>query len=91
MADVDEASFKGSLLLMSAVERQLEILGEALNRLRQSDPQTAEQIPDVHRIIAMRNITAHEYGVVDYAIVWSVVTTRLSPLAVALHELLQGT
>ena len=88
VAEVSEQNFHSNLLVRSAVERQLEILGEALNRLRKSDPVTAELVPDLHRIIAMRNILAHEYGVVDYAIVWAVVTKRLGPLAQVIDTLL---
>lgn len=69
-------TFQNNLLVQSAVERQLEILGEAPNRLRRTDPETAAEVPDLDRIIGMRNIIAHEYGVVDHAIVWSVVDTR---------------
>lgn len=74
--------------MQSAVERQLEILGEALNRLRRTDAQTASEVPDLDRIIGMRNIIAHEYGIVDHAIVWAVVDVRLSPLAARLAMLL---
>lgn len=80
--------FDSNLLVQSAVERQLEILGEALNRIRRTDPETAAAIPDLDRIIGMRNIIAHEYGVVDHAIVWSVVETRVPGLSDRLAALL---
>lgn len=86
---IDVAEFQASLLIQSTVERQLEILGEALNRVRRMDPETADGIPDLDRIVGMRNIIAHEYGVVDHAIVWSVVDTRLATLAERLAELLE--
>lgn len=89
IADADEESFYQSLLLQSAVERQLEILGESLNRLRRNDPYTAEVIPNLHRIIGMRNIIAHEYGAVDHAIIWAVATRRLEPLISVIESLLQ--
>ncbi|MDO5698965.1 MAG: DUF86 domain-containing protein [Dermatophilus congolensis] len=85
---IDADEFHASLLVQSAVERQLEILGEALNRLRRTDPATADEVPDLDRIVGMRNIIALEYGVLDHAIVWSVVDTRLSPLADRLAVLL---
>ena len=75
--------------MQSAVERQLEILGEALNRLRRTDARTAAEVPNLDQIIGMRNIIAHEYGVVDHAIVWAVVDARLSPLADQLAVLLE--
>lgn len=86
---IDAEGFHASLLVQSAVERQLEILGEALNRLRRTDPETAAQVADLDRIIGMRNVIAHEYGVVDYAIVWSVVNSRLYPLSDQLLALLE--
>ncbi|MDO5627240.1 MAG: DUF86 domain-containing protein [Mobilicoccus sp.] len=86
---VDAPDFSNNLLVQSAVERQLEILGEALNRLRRTDPETAAKVPDLDRVIAMRNIIAHGYGVVDHAIVYSVVDSRLPPLADFLAALLE--
>lgn len=86
---IDVYEFQDNLLVQSAVERQLEILGEALNRLRRTDVQTAAEVPDLDRIVGMRNIIAHEYGVVDHAIVWAVVDTRLAPLADRLAMLLE--
>lgn len=69
-----------NLLLRSAVERQLEIIGEALNRLSKEDPATAGRIQDLARIVAFRNILVHGYAMVDDRIVWEVVITRLEPL-----------
>ena len=86
---IDATEFQVNLLVQSAVERQLEILGEALNRLRRTDAQTAAEVPDLEQIIGMRNIIAHEYGIVDHAIVWAVVDMRLSPLATRLAMLLE--
>lgn len=39
-----------------ATERQMALIGEALSKLRQAKPELAECIPNVHRIIGMRNI-----------------------------------
>lgn len=86
---VEVEQFHSNLLVQSAVERQLEILGEALNRLRRTDPETAAEVSDLDRIIDMRNVIAHEYGVVDIAIVWTVVESRLPPLAGELDALLE--
>ena len=88
VADRTEAAFMADLMLRSAVERQLEILGEALNRLRNEDPETAAQVPDLDRIVGMRNVIAHEYGDIDYAIVWAAVTRRVPTLLPVLKALL---
>ena len=47
------ASYAADELHKSAVERQLEIIGEALNRLRKADPDVAQRIPDISRIIGL--------------------------------------
>lgn len=80
-------TFGSDVLVRSAVERQLEILGEALNRLRRGDPDTSMRVPDLDKIVGMRNIIAHEYGTIDYEIVWSAVTTSIPPLIPILREL----
>lgn len=41
------ASYAEDELRKSAVERQLEIIGEALNKLRKTDPEVADSIPDI--------------------------------------------
>lgn len=79
--------FNSDLLIRSAVERQLEILGEALNRLRRDDADTALRITDLDKVIGMRNIIAHEYGDIDYEIVWRAATTSIPLLMPVLDEL----
>ncbi|OMG12101.1 hypothetical protein BKH06_05195 [Actinomyces naeslundii] len=88
---VSEEEYLSDLMLSSAVERQLEMLGEALNRVRRSDRQAADRIPDLHQIIGMRNIIAHEYGSVDGRLVWAAATTRVVMLETILAEMLQDT
>jgi uncharacterized protein with HEPN domain len=64
-------------LLRSGVERQYEIIGEALNRLRKHDPATAGRISECDRIIAFRNVLAHGYDAVDDRISWDIVENKL--------------
>lgn len=85
---VTKERFFAELLLRSAVERQLEILGEALVRLRRDDPHLADRISDLRKIIGMRNILAHEYGDIDYETVWAVVAKYIEPLIAELDRLL---
>ena len=47
--------YNNDLLLRSGVERQFEIAGEAMNGLRRIDPGTADLVPNVHKLIGMRN------------------------------------
>ena len=54
-------------MLRAAVERQFEIIGEALARLRKLDPEVCSAVTDAGRIIAFRNILIHGYADVDDA------------------------
>lgn len=63
--------------LRSAVERQLEIVGEALAQLARTDAATASQISEYQRIIAFRNILIHGYAEIDHRIVWNVIERKL--------------
>ena len=75
-----EADYLEDLMLRSAVERQYEIIGEALNRLRKQSPQTTVRISECHRIIGFRNVLAHAYDVVDDRISWDIVRNKLPVL-----------
>jgi uncharacterized protein with HEPN domain len=84
--DIEE--YLSQWVLQSAVERQLEILGEALRNLRAKNPDTAERIPNVHAIIATRNILVHAYAQVDQQKVWEIITQDLPVLVPVLEALL---
>lgn len=64
-------------LLCSAVERQLEIIGEALNQLDKIEPDKVASITDHRRIIALRNILVHGYAKVDHRVIWNIVERNL--------------
>lgn len=74
------ADFKENRQLQLAVERSLEIVGEAIYRLRQDHPVLAGQLSDTHKIIGMRNILAHGYDAIDYDILWDAVVNKLPAL-----------
>ncbi|MDA3925841.1 MAG: DUF86 domain-containing protein [Kiritimatiellae bacterium] len=63
-----------------AVERDFEIIGEALNRLRRDDEEHLDHISESYKIIGFRNILAHGYDVVDETIIWNAVVNHLPQL-----------
>ena len=77
-------------LLRSAVERQLEIIGEALSRLAKVDPQIADNVAELRRIIAFRNILVHGYAAIDYDTVWRLIEDKLPELRSNLTMLLRA-
>ena len=84
----DAATYAENELRRSAVERQLEVVGEALKNLRNIDPSTAAQIPELTRIIGLRNILAHGYAVVDDTVVWAAASQRVPELLGVVARLL---
>ena len=71
------AQYSADRLLRQAVERNFEIIGEAVKRVAQHDPATAAAIGDHARIIGFRNVLIHGYDLVDHALVWSTIETQL--------------
>ncbi len=80
VAGKELSDYAADALLRSAVERQFEIIGEALNRLAKADPAAADRITHTARIIAFRNILIHGYDLVDHEVVWDVIETHLPVL-----------
>jgi len=87
--DHTRQEFEENLLLRSAVERQFQIIGEALGQAYRHDPKVAERIPDLARIVAFRNILVHGYAVIDNERVWRIVQESLPQLRSVLDLLLR--
>jgi len=82
--------YRGDSLLRSAMERQLQVIGEALSQLARRDSATAALVPDLGRIVAFRNMLVHAYATIDDKIVWGLVETRLPDLRETLRTLLEN-
>jgi uncharacterized protein with HEPN domain len=82
--------YEASPLLRSAVERQFEIIGEAINRLSKLDAAITAALPETPRIIAFRNILIHGYDVVDNHVVWDVIQLNLAPLRAEVERFLSS-
>jgi uncharacterized protein with HEPN domain len=81
--------YQGDALLRSAIERQFEIVGEALNRAIKLDPEIATHVSDASRIIAFRNRLIHAYAAISNEVVWGIVEAYLPKLRHEIRELLQ--
>jgi uncharacterized protein with HEPN domain len=82
------ADYQADDLLRSGVERQLTIVGEALNRLRQIGSATASALPQLPRVVGLRNILVHGYATADNRIVWGIVESSVGNLLDSLDALL---
>ena len=75
-----ELDYLGNAVLRFAVERNFEIIGEALGRLAKLDAATAARISNVALIIAFRNVLIHAYDLIDHHLVWRVIRSDLPVL-----------
>ena len=82
--------YEQSRLLRSATEREFEVIGEALSRLRRLAPEVAAQITSTENIIAFRNRIIHGYDSVDEVIVWSTIQNNLPLLLAEVEKLMAG-
>ena len=82
------ADYQRDAMLRAAVERQFEIIGEAVSQLARLDEELAAHITNYRRVIAFRNILIHGYSDVDDGLVWDVVETNLPLLRHEVERLL---
>ena len=87
---MDFEAYQNNPVTRRAVERDFEIIGEALNRIKNTDSELLKKISEHHRIIGFRNILIHGYDVVDEAIVWQAVTNHLPILVGEIKEILSA-
>jgi len=67
--------YQSNKLVRRAVEREFEIIGEAVNRILKLD--TSIDIDDARRIVSLRNWVIHSYDNVDNVIIWGIINKDL--------------
>src|SRR5881394_961076 len=80
--------YQADELLRSGVERQFEIIGEAMTRLVKQDRAVAETITDFRKIAGFRNALIHGYDSIDDDTSWGIITKKLPVLESELDDLL---
>ncbi|WP_293563407.1 HepT-like ribonuclease domain-containing protein [Phaeodactylibacter sp.] len=78
-------AYEEDKLIRRAVERELEIIGEALNRILKIDPSIT--IPNARKIISLRNKIIHGYDEVDNVIIYTVATKHVDILKEDIEKL----
>ena len=61
----------------SAVERELQIIGEAMLQLDSKYPQIAEKISEHRNIVGFRHVLVHGYDSLNPDTVWNVIETKI--------------
>lgn len=84
------ADYTADPLLRSAVERQFEVIGEAVAQLIKLDPDTGARLSEHKRVVAFRNVLIHGYAEIDHRIVWDVLEQKVPVLLREAEALLVG-
>ena len=80
-ADLSLAQYEEDRMLQAGIERNFEIIGEALGRMRKTDLATAQKVPNYDAIIAFRNLLIHGYDSIDNARVWQIIKDDVPELS----------
>jgi uncharacterized protein with HEPN domain len=88
LARVSEARFLRDQMRQRALERAIEILGEAAGRVSKPARQELVQI-DWRRIVGQRNVLAHKYSKIDYALLYHTTRDNVPRLIGTLEKLLE--
>ncbi len=86
--EMDFKAYQESPLTQRAVERDFEIIGGALSRIKKIDEEIIERISEHQRIIGFRNVLIHGYDLIDNMIVWNAVENHLPLLLKEAREIL---
>lgn len=83
----DFEMFLSSRLLQLGLEREFEIIGEALVRLERIDAEGLEcKIPEYRKIIGFRNLVAHGYDIIDDAALWDLTQNHVPELLLKIER-----
>ena len=74
-------------LIQDAVNRNLEIIGEATKKVSQATTEQHQEIP-WRQMAGLRDVLIHDYMGIDLYIVWNVVQNELPQLKIKIMELL---
>ena len=90
VADHTFADYEQYLMLRSVVKRQLEIIGEGLHKAEVDDPEVIDLLPELRRIVGMRNRIIHGYDSVDDELLWQTIQHNIPPLRDHLEQILKA-
>lgn len=79
--------YKSDVILRRAIERNLEIIGEAMNRILKVDPDFL--IENARRIVGLRNQIIHGYDSISDENIWGVVINHLPNLKTEVENLIK--
>ncbi len=86
-AEKNFIKFQKDIKTKRAIERNIEIIGEAMNRILKKEP--GIKITNARKIVATRNRVIHGYDSVSEDVIWAIVVQELPKLENEINQLLQ--
>jgi len=86
--DNNFSNFQNDFIARRAVERNLEIIGEAVNQFQKLEPSIL--IENSSAIITLRNLIAHGYDSVDHEILWGILIRHIPKLKQQIAKIKKG-
>jgi len=80
------SNFKQNTMQRRAIERNLEIIGEAMNRILTKEPNIL--ITDARKIVNLRNYVIHSYDNISLENIWAIVINHLPTLKIDIDKLI---
>jgi len=87
VASLDREGYLSDEVVQAAVERKIEIIGEAARKVSAPFRQARPEIPWA-KIAAQRHVLAHDYGRIEHDRIWEVATVHVPTLVAQLAQLL---
>jgi uncharacterized protein with HEPN domain len=81
------SAYQDDLKTQSAVERQLGIIGEAINKFEKLFPTV--NLDNARKIVGLRNRLIHSYDSIDSSIIWAIIKNHLAPLKIEVLKLIK--
>jgi uncharacterized protein with HEPN domain len=85
----DFLKYRQNLMLKRAVERNLEIIGEAMNRILTRDKEFEVKITNAKSIVSLRNQVIHAYDNISDESIWSILINHLPKLKTEIDQLIK--
>jgi uncharacterized protein with HEPN domain len=81
----DFITFKSDFILQRAIERDLEIIGEAVRNIRDQFPLI--KITSSSKIIGLRNLITHAYDSIEPEMIWGIIQKDIPLLKIEVEQI----
>ena len=85
MTDNNFNSFNDQIILQRAIERDLEIIGEAVRKILEIEPNIS--ISSAKNIIGLRNLISHAYDSVESELLWGIIQHNIPQLSIEINQI----